>query len=1290
MSRPLTILHLSDLHFGNKNRFAGTDPAKLAADFHHSLVEEMKHASLEPELDLVIVTGDFAEVGKPVEFKDARAFLDGLRQAAGLHPTRFVLLPGNHDINWNDCRNLRNDLDNGDLTQAEFDARLPVAKLRRYHDFVRAFYELGDSDPAAPANLALIGPTCQPLAGGGWLMDFPGLLLSVAALNSSEREDDQKPGGFLSEQQAQALMDAWDAPAEPRLRLIAVHHNPVATTEANANWSAEWIAGKAQTTGLTEDTIRHYTADLVGFTGRERLRAVARERNAHLLLHGHHHDAADTSSWPCSGDQHCAVLSAGSFGLKDDQLPGDAPLSCQVLRFDTGPSPRLRALPLVFDPRHRPAGKVSPGQFRLSPRSDAAYNKPLTLPDGWPTAAAPAPVHAGPSPALRQRLVALAITTYSPANLGGLYAPGEKDRSDDIRLADIFVEPSLARFHARPGRSTVDDARAMEAAAAEGQRVSAGGALEAPGAPAVILGEPGSGKTSLLHWHLLRQLPRWAADPALTFPVYLRLSVWEKDCPANMALPVYAHAVLAKQLSQDPADLPAGWLAEDRPVLWLLDGIDEVRDPHRRSQLMEELRTLPAAWPAHSWVVTSRPTGYHRGNLGTWQEWELAPLDNDQARSLLTNWSRLLEKLDRRAVFHAGNLFDALTEQTGLSRLRRNPLLLTMIVLFYRDSKRLPDHRWEFYEHAARALRRSWVSFRSSASGDGADETLSSVIHGDWLDPVLAHLAIAAMRQGEVVFSSEALRTAVQAALRERNFAAGEAETRAAAFMDRALRFIGVFVEKGTDRYGFLHLTFQEYYAAEWLLSHEPEAGKLIKSHWQHSDWQETWDLYALGLRENATKLDALHEGAGKSKAAMAIRLRWLGLGSAPFPETGPRERTLGWAVGGLFSEASGESSAAALSALARWERRYPPQIIQGLAVFLNHQDNKQAHEAAKALGEQAEGRELRAELLRLLCGPDTPEGHRIRGFAEYALTQKAESPRVRQGLRSLYEGHPLDCGTVPSREARFAAARALGGEVSALPLWEPPPVECRTVLLAPEVSMDFLLLPAGTLVGGKDGKHRVVITRPFWIARTPVTQAQWEAIMKIHISLFNGRHLPVDSVSWKDVAATADDSFPARLSRHPGYIHAFGIGASVSLPTEAQWEYACRAGTTTAFYLGASISSHQANFNGNYPEGVGAIGVYRARTCVVGSFPPNAWGLHDMHGNVLEWCQDFLADYPTNPPPDYAGPPRGRDRVVRGGGWFFDGRLARSCYRLGPVPYAGSGHIGFRPCAVPAAPDGL
>ncbi len=226
-------------------------------------------------------------------------------------------------------------------------------------------------------------------------------------------------------------------------------------------------------------------------------------------------------------------------------------------------------------------------------------------------------------------------------------------------------------------------------------------------------------------------------------------------------------------------------------------------------------------------------------------------------------------------------------------------------------------------------------------------------------------------------------------------------------------------------------------------------------------------------------------------------------------------------------------------------------------------------------------------------------------------------------------------------------------------------------------LELEMVWCPSGTFLMGspesekerKDNEtpHEVTLTKGFWLARTQVTQAQWKALMDgKNPSGFKGDKLPVETVSWEDVNAFID-----KLNKK--------TSVKYRLPTEAEWEYACRAGAATPFHTGQNLTTDQANYDGNYPYAGFPKGEYREKTTAVGSFEPNAWGLYDMHGNVWEWCSDWYGPYLGKKETDPTGPPKGSYRVIRGGSWNFLARYCRSAFRDFWRPDGRGSDVGFR-----------
>lgn len=226
--------------------------------------------------------------------------------------------------------------------------------------------------------------------------------------------------------------------------------------------------------------------------------------------------------------------------------------------------------------------------------------------------------------------------------------------------------------------------------------------------------------------------------------------------------------------------------------------------------------------------------------------------------------------------------------------------------------------------------------------------------------------------------------------------------------------------------------------------------------------------------------------------------------------------------------------------------------------------------------------------------------------------------------------------------------------------------------------AIEWIDIPAGTFTMGSPAseidrngyeiQHQVTLSA-FKMSKYEVTFEQYDLFCaatgrkKPDDKGWGRGKRPVINVSWNDAAA-------------------FAKWMGCRLPTEAEWEYACRAGTTTPFNTGVNLTTAQANYNGNFPYNNNPKGEYREKTLPVGSFAPNAFGLYDMHGNVWEWCSDWYAEYTSAAQTNPQGPASGKYRIYRGGGWDLIAQFCRSARRRYISPERSFNYMGFRVAA--------
>ncbi len=323
------------------------------------------------------------------------------------------------------------------------------------------------------------------------------------------------------------------------------------------------------------------------------------------------------------------------------------------------------------------------------------------------------------------------------------------------------------------------------------------------------------------------------------------------------------------------------------------------------------------------------------------------------------------------------------------------------------------------------------------------------------------------------------------------------------------------------------------------------------------------------------------------------------------------------------------------------------------------------------------------------------PEGRRW----SKRLTQQGMAPPLVDLLTACFAENPDDRPRNAAVLAEQLAAVLKDGDREAVsPVAAAPPPDLQAAVwprrITNSVNMSLTLIPAGTFLMGSPAtepergddegpQHEVTIPRLFYLGMYPVTQRQYEVVMDNNPSYFTsakggGPDHPVERISWEEAV-----EFCRKLSALPAEKEA---GRVYRLPAEAEWEYACRAGSSEPTSFGLTLSSREANFNGNYPYGITNRGLYLETTTKVGSYPPNPFGLYDMHGNVWEWCADYYDRnyYRASPRYDPQGPTGGTLRVVRGGSCCNIGRFCRSAYRFGVGPANRDLDVGMRVVMVP------
>lgn len=865
----LRLLHLSDLHFGDHSRLKGRDPAEAGKSFHRALVEtepELSRTGSDKKLDLVIVTGDLAEVGKPKEFHQAHDFFRALAGELGIEHRRFVFCPGNHDISRPLCRKVAADQEIDEFDDQELRRRLDRVKLRFYAEFLARFYDTPTDTP--------LGGVAESLGHGGFVHDFPGLRLSIAALNSCEKEShrDEDHVGLLSEAQAKALMAYWQQGAVTRwLKIVAVHHNPTVTVPSNISWWRDWLEGQA----LGADQIAAWQGDVLGFEGRDRLKRIVEDCQVQLVLHGHHH-AKDDHVWPWRNQGYGHVLSAGSLSLVAEKLPGTEPASFRLILLDPEIS-TLEAKSFVWVDWARTIGEVERGSFKPDP--DGAYSQRLDLPADFSPFVQSAVTEE--TSGARDELAGFVRTfrtafrgVYSRWDLAtaGVTQGGGAGRPIAVGLDAMYVPLRLDSYY-HP-----DYIR--------GGQVIEPDSLLRRTLPLAVRGAAGSGKTTWMRWVFRRLLD---VEHALPLMLVLRdlARVWgESKAGSERSLEVFLDAWASEQIG-------SGWkaghvrrLLEARsgptPIL-LVDGWDEL------GPLGETVRAklvgMMGLYPRMRVVASSRPYGEGRpSHAEGFEVLDLQPLSGSPG-STLESWGEIgqlaenffrhcyLDEIDSKASSTQDFLL-ALARSPDAQALARTPLLLTMMLLISR-SRPLPDKRHDLYEacidnlltaRTERKEREGALLLHEQWRPDDSDErkrVVAALAHGLQDAPIGEgdghdrRLVAVPRDQAELLLPED------WPTRHRRGFLAWLAGP------------AGLLIDRSDNTLTFAHLSFQEYLTA-WHLEATIEGTRsrieLFRRQMTTSAWREVLLLWAARIdKQNPERIDEVVNALAESHPGLVL-----------------------------------------------------------------------------------------------------------------------------------------------------------------------------------------------------------------------------------------------------------------------------------------------------------------------------------------------------------------------------------------------------------------------------------
>jgi formylglycine-generating enzyme required for sulfatase activity len=312
----------------------------------------------------------------------------------------------------------------------------------------------------------------------------------------------------------------------------------------------------------------------------------------------------------------------------------------------------------------------------------------------------------------------------------------------------------------------------------------------------------------------------------------------------------------------------------------------------------------------------------------------------------------------------------------------------------------------------------------------------------------------------------------------------------------------------------------------------------------------------------------------------------------------------------------------------------------------------------------------IRGTSFRLSTSADSTKLSVLTGLVGFVSNDKKENQVGVEKILVSSKGKELEINDLTDAQKQsiaqtVARAKKEAEEISLSTLRDKLSKSFKTHLVPSAGNLEMIWVEPGKFMMGEPGKqHQVTLTKGFYLGKYELTQAQWERVMGNNPSSFKGAGHPMETVTWNDAVA-----FCKKLTEMEKKVRRLPRGMAYQLPTEAQWEYACRAGTTTAYSWGDTITKTNANYSSS--------GIRRTRD--VGQYAANPWGFHDMHGNVSEWTADWSGTYPAGPETDPTGPKKGSLRVNRGSFFHNDGPYLHSARRHADPPSHRNNALGFR-----------